>query len=67
MAITLDEINQTLLEQNKSLDITARSLVKFIEGEKGRRGDELEEKLAKITQFYLSHCVACCNSFLLVS
>ena len=45
MAITLDEINQTLLEQNKSLDITARSLVKFIEGEKGRRGDELEEKL----------------------
>jgi len=45
MAITLDEINQTLLEQNKSLDITARSLVKFIEGEKGSRGDELEEKL----------------------
>ena len=45
MAITLDEINQTLLEQNKSLDITARSLVKFIEGEKSRRGDELEEKL----------------------
>ena len=45
MAITLDEINQTLLEQNKSLDITAKSLVKFIEGEKGRRGDELEEKL----------------------
>lgn len=45
MAITLDEINQTLLEQNKSLDITAKSLVKFIEGEKGRKGDELEEKL----------------------
>ena len=45
MAITLDEINQTLLEQNKSLDITARSLVKFIEGEKNSRGDELEEKL----------------------
>ena len=45
MAITLDEINQTLLEQNKSLDITAKSLVKFIEGERGRKGDELEEKL----------------------
>jgi hypothetical protein len=45
MAITLDEINQTLLEQNKSLDITAKSIVKFIEGEKSSRGDELEEKL----------------------
>ena len=45
MAITLDEINQTLLEQNKALDITAKSLVKFIEGEKGRKGDDLEEKL----------------------
>ena len=47
MAITLNEINETLLEQNKSLDITARSLVKFIEGEKNSRGDELEEKLKK--------------------
>lgn len=45
MTITLTEINETLLEQNKSLDITARSLVKFIEGEKNSRGDELEEKL----------------------
>lgn len=45
MAITLDEINETLLEQNKSLDITAKSLVKFIEGEKASRGDELEVKL----------------------
>lgn len=45
MAITLDEINNTLLEQNKSLDITAKSIVKFIEGEKSDRGDELEAKL----------------------
>ena len=47
MTITLTDINKTLLEQNKSLDITARSLVKFIEGEKNSRGDELEEKLKK--------------------
>jgi hypothetical protein len=45
MTITLDEINNTLLEQNKSLDITAKSIVKFIEGEKSDRGDELEAKL----------------------
>ena len=45
MAITLDDINMTLKEQNKSLDITARSLVKFLEGERSSKGDDLEEKI----------------------
>mgnify|MGYP003633537257 CR=1 FL=1 len=45
MAITLDDINMTLKEQNKSLDLTARSLVKFLEGERSSKGDDLEEKI----------------------